>query len=121
MQDWTDPENGNNDWRRAYLTEDTINNLTEEEKKDLENDPLCFMGVAHETDLYGPQESCCRGYELNDRQGKYMDFCLQPDEKGELKAHDYPLIDMWDRHTWNKEISSMWCGEKTMAICKPDD
>jgi hypothetical protein len=75
QQNWIDAEGGNNG-ERAYLTEDTKKALTAEELKDLENDPLCFMGVAHETDIYGPQKTCCRGYELDDRQGKYMDFCL---------------------------------------------
>lgn len=123
VQDWIDPENGNNGKTRTYLTDATNAALTEEEEKDLENDPLCFMGVAHETDLYGPQATCCRGYELDDRQGKYMDFCLQPsqEEPDKLVAHDYLLQDMWNRHTWNKEISSMWCGDDAMAICKAAD
>lgn len=122
MQNWTDWDNGNNGDSRVYLTDATNAALTEEEKKDLENDPLCFMGVAGETDIYGPQATCCRGYELDDRQGKYIDWCLKEDENEDNKyiEHNYALIDMWDRHTWNKEISSMWCGDEAMAVCKPE-
>lgn len=90
--------------------------LTEGEVEDLLNDPLCFLGASSTPDMYGPVEHCCRVYELDDRVGKFMDFCLAYDPNTEdYKSDTFELVDIWDRHTWNDEISSVWCGAKAQG------
>lgn len=59
---------------RDYLS--TVEDqLTEADKADLLNDPLCFHGAANGEDPDGPNDKCCRVYELEGLMGKYFDFC----------------------------------------------
>jgi len=95
-----------------------LNNLTDEEKEDLKNDPLCFYGATAETDIYGPPADCCYGYELPDRVGKYWAMCLRYNEKNEPVCRTYDFGDYWAQHTWAEEFSSFWCGPSVKLECK---
>lgn len=102
---------------RTYLDTKLVD-LDDEDIADLiESDPLCYLGVHTTPDKNGPEPHCCRGYELKNFIGKYMDFCLK-----DGKASEYTFDDIWGYTDWDEEISSFWCGNAVNGeLCHTQD